>query len=93
MDDSVFLFGSANYAFARIEGMTSLADRSTGSAKSLEQAVQMMGRHQLGLELERDEVLSIVAWLKSLTGTIPATYIKKPELPPSGPTTPKPDTR
>jgi cytochrome c peroxidase len=41
-----------------------------GSAKTLDDAVRMMGRHQLGLELSDDETKSIVVWLKSLTGTV-----------------------
>jgi cytochrome c peroxidase len=39
-----------------------------GSAATLEVAVRMMGRHQLGLELSDAETGSIVVWLKSLTG-------------------------
>ncbi len=34
---------------------------------------------------------SIVSFLKALTGEIPGDYIAKPELPASGPDTPKPD--
>lgn len=50
-----------------------------GSAATLEDAVRMMGRHQLGLELAPDEVASIVTWLKSLTGPLPpASYIADP---------------
>lgn len=64
-----------------------------GSAASMEEAVAMMGRHQLGLELEKEEIDSIVAWLKSLTGKLPVDYIKQPALPASGPTTPKADPR
>jgi cytochrome c peroxidase len=52
-----------------------------GSAKTLGQAVQMMGRHQLGLELSTEEVSSISAWLESLTGDLPREYIKEPVLP------------
>jgi cytochrome c peroxidase len=48
-----------------------------------------MARHQLTKELSDDEVKSIVAFLKTLTGE-PAK-ITKPELPKSGPKTPKPD--
>jgi cytochrome c peroxidase len=55
-----------------------------GSAKTLPEAVQMMGRHQLGLELSQAEVASIVTWLNSLTGELPADYIKKPALPGGG---------
>ena len=52
-----------------------------GSAKTLPEAVQMMGRHQLGLELSETEVASIVTWLNSLTGELPHDYIQKPALP------------
>jgi cytochrome c peroxidase len=50
-----------------------------------------MARHQLGKELDDSEVKVLVAFLKSLTGEIPMDYIKKPDLPPSSPTTPKAD--
>jgi cytochrome c peroxidase len=52
-----------------------------GSAKTLPDAVQLMGRHQLGLELSDPEVTSIVTWLNSLTGELPQNYIQKPVLP------------
>ena len=52
-----------------------------GSAKTLPDAIQMMGRHQLGLELSEPEVASIATWLNSLTGDLPADYIKQPTLP------------
>lgn len=55
-----------------------------GSAATLEDAVRMMGRHQLGLEMSDTEVGAIVTWLKSLTGSPPADYIRKPALPGSG---------
>jgi cytochrome c peroxidase len=58
-----------------------------GSAKTLQEAVQMMGKHQLGLEMTNEEVKSVVTWLKSLTGTLPpAGLISEPTLPPGGPT-------
>jgi cytochrome c peroxidase len=53
-----------------------------GSAATLEQAVRMMARHQLGIELEADEVHELEAWLGSLTGEIPTEYIARPKLPP-----------
>ncbi|HTV20098.1 MAG TPA: cytochrome c peroxidase [Polyangiaceae bacterium] len=62
-----------------------------GSAATLEQAVEMMGRHQLGLELDSAEVDAIVTWLKSLKGDLPKSYIALPELPASTASTPKPD--
>jgi cytochrome c peroxidase len=52
-----------------------------GSANTLPEAVQMMGRHQLGLELSETEVASITAWLNALTGDLPQDYIKEPKLP------------
>jgi cytochrome c peroxidase len=55
-----------------------------GSAKTLEGAVRMMGRHQLGLELSDGEVSSIVTWLGSLTGELPKAYIAPPVLPGAG---------
>jgi cytochrome c peroxidase len=52
-----------------------------GSAKTLEEAVRMMARHQIGEELTDDDVTSIVAWLGALTGELPAAYIQAPKLP------------
>jgi len=53
-----------------------------GSARTLEDAVQMMARHQIGEELADSDVASIVSWLGALTGDLPADYIKPPQLPP-----------
>ena len=52
-----------------------------GSAKTLEEAVTLMARHQLGEELGPQDVASIVAWLGSLTGELPTKYIEPPKLP------------
>lgn len=46
-----------------------------GAVADLAEAVTWMGRHQFGRELTPKEVQSIVAYLKSLTGTIPEEYI------------------
>lgn len=54
-----------------------------GSATTLDQAVRMMGRHQLGLDLSEAEVESIVTWLGALTGELPKAYIARPQLPES----------
>lgn len=62
-----------------------------GSVEKLEDAVRQMARHQLGQELTDPDIGSIVAFLKTLTGTIPVDYIKMPEMFPSSPKTPKPD--
>jgi cytochrome c peroxidase len=43
-----------------------------GSVKTLEEAVSKMAEYQLGKNLSQDEVASLVAFLNSLTGTVPA---------------------
>ena len=55
-----------------------------GSAATLDQAVRAMAHYQLGIDLRADEVRDLVAWLGSLTGTLPKDYITKPVLPPGG---------
>lgn len=60
-----------------------------GSVKTLDEAVTLMARHQLGKELAADDVKNIVAFLKSLTGELPK--IEKPTLPKSTAKTPKAD--
>ncbi len=62
-----------------------------GSVATLDQAVKLMGEHQLGKQLQDDEIRSIVTWLKSLTGTIPSDYVKQPKLPESTAQTPSPE--
>ena len=62
-----------------------------GSVATLDLAVRRMGKHQLGLSLSEREVSAIIAWLGTLTGTVPEDYIKPPTLPPSTPETPPPD--
>jgi cytochrome c peroxidase len=48
-----------------------------GSVVRLEDAVRLMGEHQVGRTVGPAEVQAIVAWLNSLTGEIPAAYIKR----------------
>ena len=62
-----------------------------GSVKSLEQAVAIMGRHQVGKLMTEEDTRQIVTFLGALTGTPSAEYISKPSLPASGPNTPRPD--
>jgi cytochrome c peroxidase len=38
-----------------------------GSVETLEEAVELMGRHQLGLELTRQEIDDVVAFLEALS--------------------------
>ncbi len=61
-----------------------------GSVWSLEDAVKIMAKVQLGRDLSDDEVDKIVAFLKALDGEIPKHALEVPVLPPSSPKTPKP---
>ena len=60
-----------------------------GEARTLEEAVDIMGRLQLGRTYSEGEIGSIVAFLKTLTGELP--QIAMPILPPSSNETPRPD--
>jgi cytochrome c peroxidase len=59
-----------------------------GAANTLSEAVDIMGRLQLGKKFTREENASIVAFLKTLTGDQPD--FKLPILPPSTDRTPRP---
>jgi cytochrome c peroxidase len=48
-----------------------------GSVKTLEEAVSKMAEYQLGKNLSKDEVASIVTFLNTLTGTPPTTSVSK----------------
>jgi cytochrome c peroxidase len=58
---------------------------------SLEELTKMMGRYQVGKELTDAQTKAIVAFLGALTGEVPKDLVQKPDLPPSGPKTPKPE--
>lgn len=60
-----------------------------GEASTLAEAVDIMGRLQLGRQYSTEEIDKIVAFLKTLTGERP--QIVMPILPPSGDNTPRPD--
>lgn len=62
-----------------------------GSVDSLEEAIKMMARHQTAAEVSDADAKAIATFLNSLTGEIPMEFIKRPELPPSGKKTPKPN--
>ena len=62
-----------------------------GGTASLEEAIRDMAEYQLGKKLTDTEVQQIITFLKVLTGKIDPEYIKKPDLPKSTATTPKPD--
>lgn len=59
-----------------------------GEAETLSEAVDIMGRIQLGKHFTQDENASIVAFLKTLTGDQPSFTL--PILPPSSENTPQP---
>ena len=59
-----------------------------GAAATLKDAVDVMGRLQLGKKFSDDENAKIVAFLKTLTGDMPS--FKMPILPPSTDATPRP---
>mgnify|MGYP000090569092 CR=1 FL=1 len=60
-----------------------------GGAETLDEAVRVMGRLQLGREFSDSEVAQLVAFLKTLTGDMPQFAL--PVLPPSTPDTPRPN--
>jgi cytochrome c peroxidase len=61
-----------------------------GKIATLKEAIAKMADYQVGETLSDAEIQSIETWMKSLTGAIPADYIKRPELPKSTSRTPKP---
>ena len=61
-----------------------------GSVPTLEQAIRNMAVHQRGVELTDAQIKSIESWMDSLTGEVPMSYIKLPELPKSTSQTPPP---
>jgi cytochrome c peroxidase len=60
-----------------------------GAANTLKEAVEVMGRIQLGKKFTDDENAKIVSFLKTLTGDQP--NFKLPILPPSTDSTPRPE--
>lgn len=62
-----------------------------GSIASLEELTKLMERHQVGKELTDAQAKSIVTFMGALNGEAPKDLVKKPDLPPSGPKTPKPE--
>lgn len=62
-----------------------------GSVATLDEAIRLMGHHQLGRDLSPEQVGSIQTFLTSLTGELPTAYIAEPPALASGPKTPKPD--
>ena len=52
---------------------------NNGSVNTLEEAVVVMGKEALNTNLTDDEIISVTAFLKTLTGTLPV--IDYPQLP------------
>ncbi len=86
---------AADRMMFKVPGLRNIAETQpyyhNGQVQTLEQAVSRMTEYQLGKTLNDDEVRSIIAFLKTLTGKIPAEYIKMPVLPKSTSRTPKPE--
>jgi cytochrome c peroxidase len=78
----------------KVPGLRNIAETKpyyhNGKVETLEQAVSRMAEYQLGKNLTEAQVRSIITWLKTLTGELPAEYIKMPVLPKSTAKTPKP---
>lgn len=63
-----------------------------GSLATLEEAVAVMSEYQTAQgKMNEGQIADVVAFLKALTGELPKDLIAKPELPESGPKTPKAD--
>ncbi len=52
-----------------------------GSINSLDEAVRIMAKLQLGKDLTPQEIQDIVTFMKTLNGTVPEQYAKKPAMP------------
>jgi cytochrome c peroxidase len=55
-----------------------------GSVKTLDEAVRLMAKHQVGRNLTPSEIASIVGFLNALTGPIPEKFIEPPSQPETG---------
>ncbi len=76
---------------ASLRNITETAPYShNGAIKTLPEMVDNMAKYQLGRQLSKEDIASIVEFLGALKGEIPHDYIKEPKLPKSGPNTPKP---
>jgi cytochrome c peroxidase len=60
-----------------------------GSVATLPEAVRVMARVQLGVQLDEGDTRDIVAFLQSLTGDLPADFTAVPVLPPAAAPAPK----
>lgn len=64
----------ADRMFFKVPSLRNIAETGPyfhdGSAKTLEEAIAMMGRHQLGLEISKQDIADIKAFFGSLTGEL-----------------------
>jgi cytochrome c peroxidase len=85
----------ADRQFFKVPSLRNIAETApyfhTGSVRSLNEAVRLMADHQLGIPVTNEQVISIIAFLNSLTGSIDPAYIAMPDLPASSESTPMPD--
>lgn len=64
-----------------------------GSVGSLPEVLNLMAHNQLDRELDSAQLSSLQLFLETLTGDLPAHLTAAPTLPPSGPKTPRPDSK
>lgn len=73
---------SDKYAF-RVSGLRNIANTAPyfhdGSIDTLEQAIDIMAKTQLGVELSQTDIQDITAFLKSTSGQLPEIYQKAPQ--------------
>lgn len=85
----------ADKGFFKVPGLRNIAETGPylhdGSIASLEEVTKLMAERQLGKELTAEQLKNLITFMKALTGKVDEKYIAKPELPPSGPDTPKAD--
>ena len=73
----------ADKMFFKVPSLRNIANTGPyfhdGSSDKLEDAVQRMAKHQLGMDLSMEDRADIVAFLRSLTGKLPKTVAAPPK--------------
>ncbi len=87
----------ADKFFFRVPGLRNVAKTfpyfHNGSVWELDKAVSIMGEAQLGQQLSKEDVANIVAFLGSLSGSVPASARVMPELPLNSASSTHPDNK
>ncbi|QEY24113.1 cytochrome-c peroxidase [Neisseria animalis] len=87
----------ADEFFFRVPGLRNVAKTypyfHNGSVWELDKVVKIMGQAQLGKDLPQEEVDNIVAFLNTLSGSVPESARTMPELPLSSPLESHPDNK